>query len=576
MHPPKVADAADAGTDALSWLALGADLTAYQRDLAERILLFLDTLRERADQALEHEAAGLPPVLAFDYETILDARRFDPPANYALLRVVQVGEACLEDCLDPSKPPVMVMDPRAGHGPGIGGFHRESEVGIALHEGHPVYFVSFFPEPVPGQTLAHVLHALRRFVEHVASRHDGRAPVLYGNCQAGWAATLLAADCKGLAGPVLLNGSPLSYWEGGPGVNPLRLMGGLTGGTWATHFLADLGDGRLDGAWLVQNFENLQPEKAIFAKYADLFADPDGGRERFLAFERWWNGFYKLGREEIVAIVEDLFVGNRLQEGLVRLCAGCMVDLRRIESPLVVFSSFGDNITPPAQSLGWLRKVYPSTEALAAAGKRVVYLTHPEIGHLGIFESAKVARLQHRAILESLGRLTQLAPGLYEMLIDNPTGDPDCRQPQYSVHFEPRWLEELPGGQDVEDGFERVRAVSELLELVYRIWGSPMVRSLATPASAAALSWLHPMRAGRWIFSGRLNPMMRGIADLAPLVRAGQQPLPPEHPFRAAEHAMLAMTEIALGSWRGARDAAAETTFKMLFGGPSRPTPSRA
>jgi hypothetical protein len=63
-------------------------------------------------------------------------------------------------------------------------------------------------------------------------------------------------------------------------------MGGPTGGTWAAHFLADLGDGRLDGAWLVQNFENLQPEKAVFAKYADLFADPAGGRERFLAFER--------------------------------------------------------------------------------------------------------------------------------------------------------------------------------------------------------------------------------------------------------------------------------------------------
>jgi hypothetical protein len=168
MHAAEAADVASAGVP--SWPTLAADLTAYRRDLAERILLFLDTLRERADQALEHEAAGLPPVLAFDYETILDARRFAPPANYALLRVVRVGEACL----DPAKPPVLVMDPRAGHGPSIGGFHRESEVGIALHEGHPVYFVSFFPEPVPGQTLAHVLHALRRFVEHVASRHDGR------------------------------------------------------------------------------------------------------------------------------------------------------------------------------------------------------------------------------------------------------------------------------------------------------------------------------------------------------------------------------------------------------------------
>ena len=155
------------------------------------------------------------------------------------------------------KPPVIVIDPRAGHGPGIGGFKRDSEVGIALHVGHPVYFVIFFPEPCPGQTLADVLAALRRFVEHVAKLHEGRPPILYGNCQAGWAATLVSAHCEDLAGPVVLNGSPLSYWAGEPGVNPMRITAGLVGGVWLTHFLADLSQDRFDGAWLAQGFEKL-------------------------------------------------------------------------------------------------------------------------------------------------------------------------------------------------------------------------------------------------------------------------------------------------------------------------------
>jgi hypothetical protein len=86
-------------------------------------------------------------VLTFAHETILDARRFERPSNYALLRITTVGEEHADDCVDDSKPPVIVIDPRAGHGPGIGGFKRESEVGIALHEGHPVYFVSFFSAP---------------------------------------------------------------------------------------------------------------------------------------------------------------------------------------------------------------------------------------------------------------------------------------------------------------------------------------------------------------------------------------------------------------------------------------------
>ena len=102
---------------------------------------------------LEHERAGLPPLLDFRSETLLDARRFERPVNYALLGITQIGDDCWDDCVDINKPPVIVVDPRAGHGPGIGGFKRDSEVGIALHEGHPVYFVIFFPEPCPGRPL---------------------------------------------------------------------------------------------------------------------------------------------------------------------------------------------------------------------------------------------------------------------------------------------------------------------------------------------------------------------------------------------------------------------------------------
>src|SRR5581483_11960987 len=109
------------------------DILAYQRDVLERSILFFDTLRKRANTMLEHEHAGLPALLNFKSEMILDARQFAQPANYALLRITEAGDKCWDDCVDPAKPPVIVIDPRAGHGPGIGGFKRDSEVGIALH-----------------------------------------------------------------------------------------------------------------------------------------------------------------------------------------------------------------------------------------------------------------------------------------------------------------------------------------------------------------------------------------------------------------------------------------------------------
>ena len=566
LMKPAAQDASSGMTRAPEALS-AQDFIDYQRDFFERTILFWDTLRQRANNMLEHERAGLPPILDFKYETLLDARGFERPVNYALLRITEIDKHCWDDCVDPDKPPVIVVDPRAGHGPGIGGFKRDSEVGMATREGHPVYFVIFFPEPTLGQTLADVLHVLRRFAEEVAQRHPGNPPVLYGNCQAGWALTLLSADCAGLVGPVVLNGSPLSYWAGESGVNPMRLSGGLLGGSWLAHLTADLGNGRFDGAWLAQNFENLKPEKAVWEKYAQLFTNVDSEQARFLEFERWWNGFYFLSREEILAIVENLFIGNQLEQGLFQICQGCTADLRRIRNPIVIFASYGDNITPPHQALGWIPAVYKDTEDLKQAGQRIVYLTNPHVGHLGIFVSAGVARLEHRAILESLAEIEALAPGLYEMKIDNPSGDPDCHKPTYSIRFEPRQVEDLKTDYP-QEAFERVKQVSTFNEALYRAFVSPWAQALSTPWTAQMLKWLHPMRTSRYLLSETFSPWMRGVALLAEPLGKNRQPLAPHHPLIEREREAAGEVTHALGRLREGRDAASEQAFRLMFQNP--------
>ena len=541
------------------------DALAYQRDVLERTILFFDTLRRRANNMLDHERAGLPPLLNFKYEMLLDARQFECPVNYALLRITEIGDDCWDDCVDPAKPPVIIIDPRAGHGPGMGGFKRESEVGVALHTGHPVYFIAFFPEPSPHQTLPDVLAALRQFVEDVAGRHDGNRPVLYGNCQGGWAATLLSAHCESSAGLTVLNGSPLSYWEGEPGVNPMRVLGGFVGGVWLAHLLSDLNDDRFDGAWLVQNFESLKPGNAVWDKYVNLFTRIDSESDRFLDFERWWNGFYRLSGEEIVTIVEDLFIGNKLEQGQVRVDEHCTVDLTAIKNPLVIFASYGDNITPPHQALGWVPAVYESTEALKKAGQRIVYLTNPHVGHLGIFVSASVARLEHRAILEHLPEIERLDPGLYEMKIDNPTGDPDCTHDQYAVVFESRNVEDLRFDYP-RKAFERLRSASEFNESLYRIFLSPWVRTIANPWLALSMQWLHPMRMKTYLWSESFAPWMRAFGVLADAVSKDRHPIPQDHPLLAQERQLIAQISAFWETARRLRDAAEERTFTTMYG----------
>jgi pimeloyl-ACP methyl ester carboxylesterase len=539
------------------------ELWDYGIDVWQRSMLFWDVLRQRGNIMMEHEEAGMPPVLTFEYETILDARRFDRPSNYALLRITTVGEDHAANCVNETKPPVIVVDPRAGHGPGMGGFKRDSEVGIALHEGHPVYFVSFFPAPSPHQRLVDVLHTLRRFVDEVAARHGGKAPILYGNCQGGWAAVLVAIHCQGPVRAVVLNGSPLSYWAGASGANPMRLVGGLLGGSWVTNFLADLGNGQFDGAWLIQNFENLKPE-SVWDKYANLFLDVDKERDRFLEFERWWNGWYSFSREEIVETVDHLFIGNELEQGTLDLGDEIKIDLRNLRNPLVIFASYGDNITPPHQALAWLKAVYKTTDALKQANQRIVYLINPHIGHLGIFVSASVARFEHRAILDNLAEVEKLAPGLYEMKISNPTGDPDCRKPQYRVAFEERRVEALVFDYPRET-FERVRQVSDSNEALYQRFVSPWVQAVSTPWSAAMLKWLHPMRTSRYLLSEKFSLWMHVVAGMAEQMRKNRVRASEDNPFRTAERALSANVSNTIQSLRWARDNFEEEAFRRLY-----------
>ncbi|HQR77205.1 MAG TPA: DUF3141 domain-containing protein, partial [Burkholderiaceae bacterium] len=271
---------------------------SYMTDSMQRGVLFLDALRQRGNQFLEHTRAGLPPVLHFDYEMVLDARSFERPVNYALVRIVPPDGVKV----DPLRRPYVIIDPRAGHGPGIGGFKDDSQVGVALREGHPVYFVIFFPTPEPGQTLLDVCAAERRFVEKVRALHPkSPKPAIVGNCQGGWAAMMLAASHPEDTGPIVINGAPMSYWGGawqdGPSDNPMRYAGGMLGGTWLASLSSDLGAGVFDGAYLVQNFENLNPANTYWDKYYNVYRNVDTEVPRFLEFERWWGGFYLMNRE---------------------------------------------------------------------------------------------------------------------------------------------------------------------------------------------------------------------------------------------------------------------------------------
>jgi pimeloyl-ACP methyl ester carboxylesterase len=537
----------------------------YCQDAFERSVLTLDALRKRGDNYLTHVAARTPPVLIYDYEMIVDGEKLPRPCNYILLKILPPEGVEIQD----HKRPYVIIDPRAGHGPGIGGFKPDSQVGVALKGGHPVYFIAFRPVPHEEQTLASVTHAEAGFLREIMRRHpQSPKPIIIGNCQGGWATAILAATNPDLTGPIVLNGSPMSYWSGRLGQDPMRYAGGMAGGVFPAMLLSDLGGGLFDGAHLVSNFEGLNPANTKFRKYYDLYANIDGGDKRFLDFERWWGGFFLMNEAEIRWIVENLFVGNKLGKNEARLETGRSIDLKAIRAPIIVFASHGDNITPPAQALNWIIDTYADESEIEIRGQRIIYMVHDDVGHLGIFVSSDVAKREHTQMASTLKTIESLAPGLYEMCIEDSTGEGHARH--FTVSFQKRRMSDLLAigdGRDEEYAFAAVARMSENLAEVYETAVRPVVKTLVTSEAAAAMRAMHPLRSQRTVFTSQ-NPMMMPVAQLAEKVRGERHAASKDNPFLALEQLWADGVEAMLQTSTDMKAFWTEMMFLGLYAGP--------
>ncbi|WP_083003432.1 DUF3141 domain-containing protein [Halomonas sp. GT] len=549
----------------------GRAAASYWRDSIERSVLYWDVMRERGNQYLEHMEQTKPNVLGFDTEVLIDGRTLPHPTNYELLRVLPPSHIQI----DLEKRPFVVVDPRAGHGPGIGGFKPDSELGVALKAGHPCYFIGFLPFPEPGQTVEDVVEAEIAFLRHVIALHPETAekPMVVGNCQAGWQIMMAAALEPDVFGPILIAGAPLSYWAGEHGKAPMRYTGGMTGGSWITALTSDIGNGLFDGAWLVQNFERLNPANTYWKKQYHLYDNIDTEAKRYLEFERWWGGHVVLGGQEIQYIVDNLFVGNRLSTAQLVTRDGRRVDLRNVRSPVVVFCSRGDDITPPPQALGWIRDLYEGEEDIIANEQTIVYCLHDTTGHLGIFVSGSVSRKEHTEFTANMDYIDVMPPGLYETTVSHVSerDDADLLERDYLLEFTSRNFEELD--QDVmhspEDDrrFATVARISEINLGFYRLYVQPWLQAIMTPEAARWIRRMHPIRLGYKLMSDR-NPLTVPLPVMADAIRRNRQVVGQDNVFKALETMCSDQIVANLNAVRDLRDSSTERLFMDIYGQP--------
>ena len=544
----------------------------YVRDFWERSVLFLDILRQRGNQREEMLAHGVTSVLIYDSELVMRGDELPHPVNYSLLRVIPPEGAEIDD----GNRPVVVIDPRAGQGPGIGGFKQLSEIGEAFKAGHPVYFAGFTASPVEGQRIEDVARAYTIFIEKVAELHPEALgkPFVFGNCQAGWHAMMAACMRPDVVGPMVIAGAPLSYWGGVHGKNAMRYLGGWYGGTWLDRMMSDIGNGIFDAAWLVANFDNLNPANTLWTKQYNVWANPEQEKNRYLQFEKWWGDFVLLRGEEMQWMVDNLFIANKFSTGQIVTSDGIRLDIREVKTPIVCFCSHGDNITPPQQALDWILDNYQSVEEIQQCGQRIFYTIDPKVGHLAIFVGTKVAAKDHAEFINNMELIDAMPPGLYEIVITEKPGTEASSQGEagdFDLSIEDRSLDDIRalGCNSLEDEreFAAVARVSELNNALYQTFLQPWIKMMSGPQLARAALELNPLRLGYSLFSDR-NPMMRGVAPRANYVRAKRTPASTDNPFMAMQQQFSKTMVDALNLFRDQRDELVERSFHAVYGSP--------
>ena len=544
--------------------------TEYATDFWQRSILFLDLLRQSGNQQAEMTSRPLNAVLEYDHEMILRGTNLPRPVNYGLVRVIPPRGTVI----DHTKRPVVVVDPRAGQGPGIGGFNPVSEISQAFKAGHPVYFVGFSAEPVEGQTIEDVAHALTVFLQKVIELEPDAVgkPFVFGNCQAGWHTIMAACMRPDLFGPILSASAPLSYWGGVHGKNPMRYNGGLLGGAWIARLMGDLAGGFIDGAWFIMNFDNLNPANTLWTKQYNVWAAPEKEQDRYLHFEKWWGAFIRMRADEMNYIVDNLFVGNKLSTAQMVTRDGIRLDMRNIKSPILCFASKGDNITPVQQALDWILDNYDSVDDIRRHGQTILYCLHETAGHLAIFVGTKVAAKEHSEFINYMDLIDSIPPGLYEIVItDKSEGEVggELLEGNYNVRIEERGLEDILalGSNSIEDEreFEAVAHLSDISIGLYTTFVQPWVRALVTPQVASALHVLQPLRLKYALFSDK-NPLMKAVAPLAEQARAERKPAAADNPFLSKQQQVSDLMTAWFKTVGDLRDKTAETMFHAIYG----------
>jgi len=298
---------------------------------------------------------------------------------------------------NPSKRPILVLPPQAAHHSNLADFSpAQSLVRVFQRYGYDAYACAWASatDEYKDLGMADYIRLTDEAVDYVREKSGFYKIHIMGQCQGGWQATIYTALNQDKIASLSIAAAPIDVNAESSEI--VRMAQDLP--IEFFEWLVSLGNGKMNGYYMLMGFKSMQMEEHYIRKYYRLWDmvinnDQDGLR-RFINFENWYEYTQYLPGKFYLDIIRNIFKGNNLAKPNAIVLDGRGVDLRKITCPVIILAGAKDHITPPAQAFALKDHISTPEEDI------VEILTNG--GHIGTLMGTESLREDWTAVAEIL------------------------------------------------------------------------------------------------------------------------------------------------------------------------------
>lgn len=295
-----------------------------------------------------------------------------------------------------AKRPVLILPPQAGHHSNLADYSLAQSLVRVFHRyGYDVFVCQWLSAAPEYKNLGmdDYIRLTDEAVDEVRRRTGVYKIHIIGQCQGGWQAAIYTSLHQDKIATLVTAAAPIDVQAA-----PSEIVDNARLPMKFFEYLVALGNGRMNGRYVLWGFKNMQAEEHYVRKYFRLKKmveeNDEDGIKRFIHFENWYEYTQYLPGRFYLEIVKNIFKENNLTKPGSFSINGKLVDLRNITCPVIIMAGSKDHITPPAHAFALKNYISTPPEDV------VEILTSG--GHIGTLMGTEALREDWTAVNEVL------------------------------------------------------------------------------------------------------------------------------------------------------------------------------